>query len=130
MPVQLPSSTTPHWTAVCLAQAEGGGDKPAPPPIFQFLPLVAIGVAAYLLLFRPERERMRKQQTLLGSLKKNDRVVTSAGIYGTVIGVDRDADRVTLRVDDSSNVKIVVTLASIARVVKDGNDGATDTSSS
>ena len=31
--------------------------------------------------------------------------------------MDRDADRVTLKVDDSANVKLTVTLASIARVV-------------
>lgn len=122
MPVLLPSSTSPHWTAVCLAQVEGGGDRPAPSPIFQLLPLVAIGIAAYLLLFRPERDRMRKQQSMLGSLKKNDRVVTSSGIYGTVASVDRDADRVLLRVDDSANVKLAVTLSSIARVLRDGDE--------
>jgi preprotein translocase subunit YajC len=125
MPASSPSSTTPCWTAVCLAQAEAAGDKAAPPPLFQFLPLVAIGIAAYLLLFRPERERMKRQQSMLGSLKKNDRVVTSGGIYGTVAAVDRDSDRVTLRVDDSANVKLTVTLSSIARVVGGEDSGTT-----
>ena len=87
------------------------------------VPLLAIAAAAYLLLFRPERERMKKQQQLLGALKKNDRVVTSSGIYGTVANVERDADRVTLKVDDASNVKIVVTLSSVARVLRDGDTG-------
>ena len=86
------------------------------------LPLVAIGVVAYMLLFRPERERLRKQQSMHGSLKKNDRVVTSGGIYGTVIAVDRDADRVSLRVDDSANIKLAVTLSSIARVLRDAGE--------
>ena len=130
MPAPLPSLTIPHWTAVCLGQAAAAGDKPAMSPIFQFLPLVAIGIAAYLLLFRPERERMRKQQGMLCSLKKNDRVVTSAGMYGIVAAVDRDADRVTLRVDDSNNVKLAVTLASIARVLRDGGEGTAETSGS
>lgn len=130
MPAPLPFLTIPPWTAVCLGQAAVAGDKPAMSPIFQFLPLVAIGIAAYLLLFRPERERMRKQQGMLGSLKKNDRVVTSAGMYGIVAAVDRDADRVTLRVDDSNNVKLAVTLASIARVLRDGGEGTAETSGS
>jgi preprotein translocase subunit YajC len=121
MPAPLPSLTIPHWTAVCLGQAAAAGDKPAMSPIFQFLPLVAIGIAAYLLLFRPERERMRKQQGMLGSLKKNDRVVTSAGMYGIVAAVDRD---------DSNNVKLAVTLASIARVLRDGGEGTAETSGS
>lgn len=110
--------------AVCLAQA-AGPEQPAPPLPFQMLPLVAIGVAAYLLLFRPERERVRKQQAMLGTLKKNDRVVTSSGIYGTVAAVDRENDRVTLRVDESANVKLTVTLASIGRHLRDGEPSET-----
>lgn len=124
MPVPSSCPTTPCWTAACLAQADAGGGKAAPPPIVQFLPLVAIGIAAYLLLFRPERERLKKQQAMLTNLKKNDRVVTSGGIYGTVAAVDRDADRVSLRVDDSANVKLSVTLSSIARVL--AGDGGSD----
>jgi hypothetical protein len=42
--------------------------------------------------------------------------------------VDRDADRVLLRVDEAGNVKIAVTLSSISRVLGDaggepGGDG-------
>ena len=72
--------------AVCLAQAEAanGAQRPDLPFALQYLPLLAIAAAAYLLLFRPERERMRKQQDVLKALKRNDRVVTSSGIYGTV----------------------------------------------
>jgi len=63
---------------------------------------------------------MRRQQELLAALKKNDRVLTTSGIYGTVANVDREADRVLLRVDDAGNVKIAVTVASIAKVLGDG----------
>ena len=73
---------------------------------------------------------MREQQGMLSSLKKNDRVVTSAGIYGTVAAVDRYAYRVTLRVDDSNNVKLAVTLASITRVLRDGGEGTAESAGS
>ena len=105
--------------SVCLAQA---ADRPEAPVALQYLPLIAIAAAAYLLLFRPERERMKKQQDLLAAIKKNDRVVTSSGIYGTVANVDREADRVTLKIDESSNAKLTVTLSSLARVLRDGVD--------
>lgn len=121
-PVVRPSASVFPGTAICLAQ--GAAEQPAPPLPLQLLPLVAIGVAAYLLLFRPERERARKQQAMLGGLKKNDRVVTSSGIYGTVAAVDRDNDRVTLRIDESANAKLTVTLASVGRVLRDGGDSA------
>jgi preprotein translocase subunit YajC len=65
---------------------------------------------------------LRKQQSMLAGLKKNDRVVTSSGIYGTVVAVDAPSDRVTLRVDESSNGKLTVTVASIARILGDGGE--------
>lgn len=122
MPTPVPpvATSAPPGT-VCLAQAAAGPAERPPLP-FQLLPLVAIAAAAYLLLFRPERERLRKQQSMLAGLKKNDRVVTSSGIYGTVASVDAGADRVVLRVDESANVKLTVTVASIARILGEGGE--------
>ena len=85
--------------------------------LITYLPMAMIVLVAWLLLYRPERERMRKQQELLAALKKNDRVLTTSGIYGIVTNVDRGADRVSLRVDDAGNFKIAVTLSSIAKVL-------------
>jgi preprotein translocase subunit YajC len=104
--------------AACFAQA----DAPSSPLPFQLLPIVAIAMAAYLILIRPERERQRKQQALLAGIKKNDRVVTAGGLCGTVSSVDREAGRVSLKVDESSNVKLTVTLASIAQLTPAGTD--------
>jgi len=113
-------------TGVLVADA-----APAPQPpdfvksLVNTLPIALIVMAAYLFLFRPEREKQRRQQQLLAGLKKNDRVVTSAGIYGTVANVDRPADRVTLRIDDDA--KITVTLSSVVRVL--GDTAAADAAS-
>jgi preprotein translocase subunit YajC len=98
-----------------LAQQQG----PRSPleSVLQFAPLLAVAFLAWMLLYRPERQRQAEAEKLRMSLKRNDRVVTAAGIYGTVSAVDRDAGRVTLKIDDSSNVKLDVTLASIVRVI-------------
>jgi preprotein translocase subunit YajC len=98
----------------------------APPPgplelLITYLPMAMIVLVAWLLLYRPERERMRRHQELLTGLKKNDRVITTSGIYGTVANVDREADRVSLRVDEAGNVKIAVTMSSIAKVLGDNS---------
>jgi len=98
-----------------LAQQAGAPDGLR--TIVQMLPIALVLLAAYVLLFRPEREKAKRQQELLAGLKKNDRVVTASGIYGTVANVDREGDRVTLKIDDTA--RITVTLSSIARVVGD-----------
>ena len=48
-----------------------------------FAPLFAIW---YFLVIRPQQQQRRKLQSMLGSLKTGDRVVTSGGIYGTSVG--------------------------------------------
>jgi preprotein translocase subunit YajC len=64
---------------------------------------------------------------MLGALKKNDRVVTVGGMYGVVTNVHFEADEVTLKVDESNNTKIRVTLGSIARVLGEEKSGETPT---
>lgn len=72
----------------------------------------------YLLLIRPERTRKRERQALLSALKKNDKVVTAAGIHGTVTSLHDE--EVTLRVDDDKDVKIRVSRSAITTVHKAG----------
>jgi len=121
----MPASLLPTASvAVCFAQA---AERPEQPPFaLQYLALLAIAAAAYLLLFRPEREKAKRQQEILAAIKKNDRVVTSSGIYGTVASVDREADRLTLKIDEASNAKLTVTLSSVTRVLREGSGGGND----
>ena len=112
-------------SATVLAQA----GQPRPQPgglelLLTYLPMLLIVLVAWLLLYRPERERQRRQQDLLAALKKNDRVVTAAGIYGIVANVDRENDRVTLKVDEAANVNITVTLSSVSKVLAATADDA------
>ena len=53
---------------------------------------------------------------MIEAMKKNDRVLTSAGIFGTVVSVD-GGDRIVLRVDDERNVRLTFSKASIVRVI-------------
>ena len=110
----------PALFAIHLLAAAAAPVPPGPlEMLITYLPMAMIVLVAWMLLYRPERERMRRQQELLAGLKKNDRVITTSGIYGTVANVDREADRVSLRVDEAGNVKIAVTLSSIAKVLGD-----------
>lgn len=104
---------------VAQAQAAGGQGRPPTLPelVLQYAPLAFVVLFAWILLYRPERQRQLEAQRLRDALKRNDRVVTTAGIYGIVAAVDRDNDRVTIKVDETNNVKMDVTLASIGRVL-------------
>jgi len=101
-----------------LLFAEG---EPAPGPnMFSLLmPFLLIGVVFYFLLIRPQRNERKQRQEMLSRVKKNDRVVTIGGIYGLVANVHPEADEVIIKVDETTNTKLRVTLGSIARVLKD-----------
>jgi len=94
-----------------------GGDFTSILP--SLLPFVAIFVLFYFLLIRPQRREQARRLTMLSAVKKNDRVVTSGGIYGVVANVNREADEVTIKVDEATNTKLRVTLSSVARVLGD-----------
>lgn len=89
-----------------------------PKGLAQLLPFVAIFAIFYFLLIMPMRKRQKKHQEMLSKLTKGDRVVTSGGIFGTVVEVQ--GDRVILRVAD--NVKLEVAVSAVAGLAKDAAD--------
>ena len=82
-------------------------------PVMQFLPLIAIFVLMYFLLFRGPKKKQQKHKQMVQSLEKNDRVRTIGGIVGTV--VDVAGDEVTLKIDESNNTKIKIISSAIGR---------------
>ena len=89
-----------------------------------WMPLAVIGVLFYFMLIRPERQRRAETARMLSNIKKNDRVVTGGGIYGTVVNVQKGSEDLTIKVDESNNTKLRVLRSSVSRVVTvDGESG-------
>jgi preprotein translocase subunit YajC len=85
--------------------------------LVQWSPLLMMGVLFYWLLIRPERRKRAELTAMLQNLKKNDRVVTIGGIYGTIVNTQKDLDEVTVKVDESTNTKLRMQRSAIARVL-------------
>jgi preprotein translocase subunit YajC len=81
------------------------------PPGATWEPLLLMGavmLALYLIVLRPgQRMRERERQQLLTGLKKNDKVLTTAGIYGTVVSVSDKEDEVVVKVDDNTRLRML-----------------------
>lgn len=104
---------------ILAADAAPAGDAPEPPALFNPLVLGIIFALFYFIMLRPRHREEQQRQGMLGGLKENDRVVTAGGIHGVVTNVQRDAETVTVRVDESTGAKMRFSLSSIARVVTD-----------
>jgi preprotein translocase YajC subunit len=72
--------------------------------------LVIIFAIFYFLIIRPQKKRQQEHEDMLRKLDRGDKVITSAGIYGTIVSLDEGV--VTLQVDDK--VKIRVTRSSVS----------------
>ena len=87
-----------------------------------FVLILPIPFLFYFLIIVPQKQQEKKRRGMIESMKKNDKVLTSGGIYGTVISVDTKNDKVVLRVDDERGVKLAFTIASVARVLEQSAD--------
>ena len=111
-----------------LAEAQAAAPPAADPnSVLRLLGWIAITVILfYFIMLRPQKQKERALRDKIGSLKENDRVVTIGGIHGVVTNVQRDAERVTIRVDESTGTKLRVSMSAVARVLTgEDEDGAT-----
>ncbi len=78
------------------------------------LPILLIGVVFYLLIMRPARTRQRKQQEMMSALAPGTRVMTTAGVYGTVVSIDEEDAELEI----APGVVIRVVKAAIGKVIQ------------
>lgn len=103
------------WTLL-LAQAPG---QPDPMPQL-VLWMMIIGGFMYFMVIRPQRREQKEKEALLSALKKDDRVLTTSGMFGTIVAFKDD--EVTLRIDDKNKVQVRFQKAAIARVLGKDDD--------
>ena len=102
-----------------LAQADGAGEGTGGGlGIFNnpLLPLLVIGIMFYFLLILPERKKRKQLEDVLGQLKKNDPIITSGGICGTVVNASPGSKYITVRVDDTSNTRLKILRTHVTHV--------------
>jgi preprotein translocase subunit YajC len=92
-----------------LLQGQPGGGSGS--ILTLLLPWVLIFGIFYFLVIRPQQKRQRQQQqerdNMLKALKAGDKVITTGGIYGTIIAVKEKDDTVQLRIAQSVSVEIL-----------------------
>ncbi|MEJ7721168.1 MAG: preprotein translocase subunit YajC [Ilumatobacteraceae bacterium] len=92
----------------CHHGVHGGGGRQrgsAVGAIVQLGILLLIPVGMYFLMIRPQRRRMREQQSLQKELGIGDEIVTNSGIYGFITGFEND-DRVWVEIDDDVQIRV------------------------
>lgn len=92
----------PHLLTFTSALETGtlqeGVPQDGPPPeerstgggLFSLMPFILIGVVFWMLLIAPECKNRKRRAEMLSTLAKDDKVVTTGGLYGRVARIEED----------------------------------------
>ena len=106
--------TTSMCGAALFAQASG-----QPPGMWTMVPMILMLVAMFVIMTSSQRKKQKQHEKLLATLKAGDKITTSSGIIGIVVGLkDRS---VNIR---SADTKLEVLKSAITEITERGGEGA------
>jgi preprotein translocase subunit YajC len=73
----------------------------------EFLPFIVIIVLFYFLLIRPQQKRAKQARELQLNLQPGDRVMLTAGLYGTVAEVEETTTNIKVEIADGVVIQVV-----------------------
>ena len=79
-----------------MAQFFGGGMS------FPVMMALMFGIL-YFMVIRPQSQERKKLEKKISELKKGDKVLTTSGMFATVVSVE--ADRAVLKISDETKVE-------------------------
>jgi preprotein translocase subunit YajC len=91
--------------APAYAQTAGAGDPAG--ALTSFLPLILIFVVFYFLIIRPQQKKAKDHRSMLGALRRGDRIVTNGGLVGLVTKVGENEPEVTIEIAEGVRVKVI-----------------------
>ena len=80
-------------------------------------PILLMVVIFYFLLWRPQKKQQKERASLLGSLKKGQKIVTIGGIYGELVELDDEK----VKVQVSEKVELTFARTAVANVLSKKN---------
>jgi preprotein translocase subunit YajC len=86
-------------------------------PIQALIPFIFIFVVFYFLLIRPQQKKQKEHQAMIANLKKNDEIVTTGGIHGTIVNIKEKT--FVVRIDENAKIEIDKPSVAYAKKVRD-----------
>jgi len=79
---------------------QGGLSGSLPMIIF----VVVIIALMYFMMMRPQRKQQKERQAMMAQLKRGDKVITSAGIFGEIDGLSEDT--ILLKLESGATMRV------------------------
>jgi preprotein translocase subunit YajC len=105
-----------------IQAAPAGSQSGTAGMLVEILPWLLIFVIFYLLMIRPQQQRVKQHQAAIMAVKKGDDIVTGGGIRGRVTKVGDDE----VEVEIAQGVKVRVVKSTISNVLTPNAKPAND----
>ena len=105
-----------------MIQAAPAGPGGTSGILIGILPWIAIFAIFYMLMIRPQQQRVKQHQAEIAAVKKGDDVITGGGIRGRVTKVSDDEAEVEI----AQGVRIRVIKSTISQVLNVNSKPAND----
>ena len=92
---------TQMLTVFLMASPDGQGGGS-----FQLIMMGAIILVFWLFMIRPQAKKAKDQKKFIDNMQKGDKIVTIAGIHGTVYKVNDDGTTIQLETNPGSYIKL------------------------
>ncbi len=73
-----------------MAQPQTAQGAQQPNALLSFLPFILIIAVFYVIMILPQQKKKKKMREMIEGLKKGDKILTSGGLIGNVIGIKAD----------------------------------------
>ena len=109
------------FLAPAVALAEAAPASPGQGGLTPFIPLLLIFGVFYFLILRPQQKKAKEHATLMKTLRTGDKIITTSGILGIVVGVKDKS--VSIR---SADTKLEVLKSAVSEISERGNESASE----
>jgi preprotein translocase subunit YajC len=91
------------FSFVIAQTGAAGNPDPVSGMLTTIVPFAAIILIFYFMMIRPQQKRQKEVKTMLESMKKGDKVITSSGIHGTITNIEDNI--ITVQIADNTQVR-------------------------
>jgi preprotein translocase subunit YajC len=100
--------------AYAMSQSGGAAGQGQGGIAGSLVPLILMFVIFYFLLIRPQQKKSKEHQSMINSLRKGDRIITTGGLYGRITGISDQ----TLTVEIADRVRVKVARGNVAALAQ------------
>jgi preprotein translocase YajC subunit len=72
----------------------------------------------FYIMSIPQKREKKRWNDMVEALKKNDRVLMTCGIIGSVHSVHKEKNEIIIKVDDDTNTKMTFSLGAVSRILE------------